>query len=241
MNILQTVESLLPYAEGGGNVLSGIFKIASAGDVGRAKKKLLDSQIAYNKKQLQESLRKNYSAVLAKYASERNDIVIQRNNADSNIRMKFVQDTGDISINESSFKGTAYGQLDKEFIEGMNTIRENNTNNLINLVSDTINQEMRLDIARAQGHIQINQETDQAKMDGISDILDGGLKIADTFIKNKYEQEQKEQTDQSNQEYKPSLVSGWEYYNNKNNSGWGQYTKSNSNDPLQLKFFNFKY
>lgn len=241
MSILQTAKSLLPYASGGTSVLSGIFQIGSAGDVGRAKKKLLDSQISYNKKQLQESLQKNYAAVLSKYATERNDIIVQRNNADSSIRTKLVQDTGDVDINESSFRGTAYGQLDKEFIEGMNTIRENNTNNLINLVSDTINKEMQLNIAQAQGHMQINQETEQSKMQGVGKILDGGFKIADTFITNKYSEEQKAQTEQSNQQYNPSLVSGWEYYNNRNNSGWNQYTKSNNNDPLQLKFFNFKY
>lgn len=240
MSILQTAKTLLPYAKGAGGLLGGIFDIATAGDIGRAKKKLLDSQVAYNKKQIQESLRKNYAAVLSKYASDRNDILVQRGNADSAIRMQLVQNTGDVDINESSFKGTSYGQLDKEFIEGMNTIRENNANQLYNLVEDTINKDMQLNIAKAQGHIQINQETEQAKMEGLQKIIGGAKDIGMTYLNNKAAEEQKEQTDQNNQETKSTLVSGWEYYNKKtNNNGWNQYTKSNDSDPLKLKFFNY--
>ena len=227
----------LEYAKAATNILQGLGGLFSAGDVGRAKKKLLDTQVNYNKKQIQEALKKNYASMLAKYATERNNVVMQKLQADSDLRMQLVQQhNGAIDINESSFRGTAYGQLDKEFSEAMDQIRENNKNNMLSITTQAINQTMEQNIAQAKGHAQINMETEAQKAQAWKQISSGVFDATSKWMQAKADQEQQNQIANNINNMNAQAMSGSEYYKNKN-SGWGSSVKQNQGGYLQLNNF----
>lgn len=250
MDLLQSIGSLMPYAGDAFNAVTGLLSASSAGDIGRAKKKLVDTQINYNKKQIQETLKKDYANTLSKYATERNNVVMQRFQADSNLRSQLAQqNNGAIDINESSFRGTAYGQLDKEFSEAMDQIRENNKNNMLSLTSKATQQNMEQDLLRSKSHLQINQETEQEKSKAFQQVAQAGLNMFNTYLDAKADEDEQNKTNQNIQAMKGEAMTGSEYYKNKNNgwgtgiksnSGWGSAMKQNQGGYLQLNYFNSK-
>ena len=209
MSLLQMANNFMPFAEDTVRAVQGMFQIASAGDIGRAKKKLLESRAAYNKKQIEEALSKNYAKVLSQYANKRNDINMQRSQADSTIRIQATQNVGDIDIDGSSFKATAYGKLDEEYARS-----------LIQLATNSINQEMQINMAESKGKLQIDAETEAAKTEGWGKILNSAIGIGNTLFEQKMTEEQNNETakqidDLTNKLVVPTINS-WNDFKRKN-------------------------
>lgn len=220
MSLLQMAKNFMPFAGDTVGAVQGMFQIASAGDIGRAKKKLLESRAKYNRKQIEEALSKNYAKVLSQYANKRNDINMQRSQADSTIRIQATQNIGDIDIDGSSFKATAYGKLDEEYARGLNALEDANTQTLIQLATNSINQEMQVNMAENKGKLKIDAETQQQKSEGWGKILKGAVGIGSTLFEQKMTEEQNNETakqinDLTNKLIVPT-INNWNDFKRKN-------------------------
>lgn len=227
------------YAKAGYDMVLGLTSFFNADEIGKEKKKLLQSQININKKKIQEVLTKNYAATLSKYATERNNVTMQRLDADANLRMGLAQQTGDVDINESSFSGTAYGKLDTEFVQALNQIRENNKNNLLTLTTQAIDQRAQQDMMLSKGSLQIEAEVDQTKMQALQQITGGIIDATNRYMDNIADEKQQEEIAKQLQDIKGNIVSGTDYYQQK--KGWGSYIKktpaSSDGGLLKLNYF----
>ncbi len=188
------VQQASGYAESGLNILSGIGGLASAGDIGREKKKLLKFRADINRKRIQESFEKNYSIQMSKYANDLSDISIQRTQAENAILTQATQNIGAVDIQGSSYKGLAYSTLNNEFNSEMNKLIDNHINNNLSLANKTIEMERDVNIAEAQGRLQIDQETANAKTKALGQIIDGMTGGMNRFVSKKAEDESKDNT-----------------------------------------------
>lgn len=227
MSLLQMAKNFMPFAGDTVKAVQGMFQIASAGDIGRAKKKLLESRAKYNRKQIEEALSKNYAKVLSQYANKRNDINMQRSQADSTIRIQATQNVGDIDIDGSSFKATAYGKLDEEYARGLNALEDANTETLIQLAANSINQEMQVNMAENKSKIKIDAETQQQKAEGWGKIFDAAVGIGSTLFEQQKTAELNDETakqinDMTNKLIVPTMNS-WNNYVRQNTSMSGLY------------------
>lgn len=227
MSLLQMAKKFMPFAGDTVGAVQGMFQIASAGDIGRAKKNLLESRAAYNKKQIEEALSKNYAKVLSQYANKRNDINMQRSQADSTIRIQATQNIGDIDIDGSSFKATAYGKLDEEYARSLNALEDSNIQTLIQLATNSINQEMQINMAESKGKLQIDAETEAAKAEGWGKVLSGAIGIGSTLFEQKMTEEQNNETAKQIDDMKNKLIvptmNNWNNYVRQNTSMSGLY------------------
>lgn len=233
MGLIQSATKFAPYAGDTFGIVQGMFQIASAGDVGRAKKKLLDSRASYNRKQIEEALSQNYAKVLSNYATKRNDINMQRSAGSSLINTQSVANVGDIDISESSFRTTAYGQLDEEYARSMKSLEDANTQKLISLATDAINQEMKVNMAQSKGKLQIDAETEATKSEGWQKILKGAVGIGTTFFEQSKEEENNNQIAQNINGLTAQLQDPFQIYSSRINSRWTKATnKTYTRDEL---------
>lgn len=234
MGLIQSAAKFAPYAGDTFGMVQGMFQIASAGDVGRAKKKLLDSRASYNRKQIEEALSQNYAKVLSNYATKRNDINMQRSAGSSLINTQSVANVGDIDISESSFRTTAYGQLDEEYARSMKSLEDANTQKLISLATDAINQEMKVNMAQSKGKLKIDAETEATKSEGWQKILKGAVGIGTTFFEQSKEEETNNETEKNIKAFMAQLQDPSEtYYKSKTSSRWRKSTnKTYTRDEL---------
>lgn len=224
--IMQSLENILGISQ-------GIYQIFSAGDVGRAKKKLLDSRASYNRKQIEEALLQNYAKVLSNYATKRNDINMQRSAGSSLINTQSVANVGDIDISESSFRTTAYGQLDEEYARSMKSLEDANTQKLISLATDAINQEMKVNMAQSKGKLQVDAETEATKSEGWGKILKGITGIGSSLFENSKEQMQNNERAKSINSFMAQLQDPFQIYSSRTNSRWTKATnKTYTRDEL---------
>lgn len=189
-----TIKQVSGYAESSLNILSGIGALASAGDIGREKKKLLKFRADTNRKRIQESFEKNYSIQMSKYANDLSDISIQRTQAENAILTQATQNIGAIDIQGSSYKDIATATLNNEFSSEMNKLIDNHINNNLSLANKAIELERDVNIAQAQGNLQIDQETANAKTKAIGQIIDGMTGGMNRFMTKKAEEESKQDT-----------------------------------------------
>lgn len=183
------------YATAGLDILSGLGKWASAGDIGREKKKLLDARADYNRKEIERAFKKNYAIQMNQYAQQLNDLSLQRVQAENQILQQATQGIGDIDIQESSFKDLAFSTLKGEFNSELNKLIDDNINSNLSLANHRIEQERQVNLGQKLGHIQINEETNQAKMEGIGQAISGMTAGFNTYVKDKYDEEQKKESD----------------------------------------------
>ncbi len=238
--MLDSIMGSMGYAKAGYDMVLGLTSFFNADEIGKQKKKLLQSQVNINKKKIQEALTKNYAATLSKYATERNSVTMQRLNADAGLRMNLVQQqSGDIDINESSFRGTAYGKLDTEFEQALDQIRENNKNNLLTLTTQAIDQKSQQDMMLSKGSLQINAEVDQTKSQALQQVTGGIIDATNRYMDSVADAKQQDLISEQLQDIKGNIVSGTDYYQQK--KGWGSYIKktptSSDGGVLKLNYF----
>lgn len=183
------------YASAGIDILQGIGKWAYAGDIGREKKKLLDSRANYNRKEIERAFKKNYSIQMSQYAQQLSDLSLQKIQAENQILQQATQGIGDIDIQGSSFKDLAFSTLKGEFNSELNKLIDDNMNANITLASKAIEQERQVNLGQKLGHIQINAETDQMKTEGIGQVISGLTLGINTAVQKKADELEKEESD----------------------------------------------
>lgn len=183
------------YASAGIDILQGIGKWAYAGDIGREKKKLLDSRANYNRKEIERAFKKNYSIQMSQYAQQLSDLSLQKIQAENQILQQATQGIGDIDIQGSSFKDLAFSTLKGEFNSELNKLIDDNMNANITLASKAIEQERQVNLGQKLGHIQINAETDQMKTEGIGQAISGLTLGINTAVQKKADELEKEESD----------------------------------------------
>lgn len=183
------------YANAGIDILQGIGKWASAGDIGREKKKLLDSRANYNRKEIERAFKKNYSIQMSQYAQQLSDLSLQKIQAENQILQQATQGIGDIDIQGSSFKDLAFSTLKGEFNSELNKLIDDNMNANIALAGKAIEQERQVNLGQKLGHIQINAETDQMKTEGIGQAISGLTLGINTAVQKKADELEKEESD----------------------------------------------
>lgn len=169
---------------GGMDVISGLGKWASAGDIGREKKKLLESRANYNRSQIEKAYAENYAKNMSQYANSLSSILSDKSTALSDINVASAN-VGDVDIQESSFRTTALAQLNNEFNSAMNILNNNLMNERLSMAQEKNNQIMETNISLYQAKQAVNAETDAMKREAISDTINGLIGIADTIITNK--------------------------------------------------------
>lgn len=194
------------YASAGLDILQGLGKWAYAGDIGREKKKLLDSRANYNRKEIERAFKKNYSIQMSQYAQQLSDLSLQRIQAENQILQQATQGIGDIDIQGSSFKDLAFSTLKGEFNSELNKLIDDNMNANISLASKAIEQEKQVNLGQKLGHIQINAETDQMKTEGIGQTIAGMTGGLNTYITQKAEEAQEEESSKNIQEFNTGLA-----------------------------------
>ena len=222
MKILQSVSGWIDFA-------SGVGAMASAGDIGRANKKLLETKANYNKKQIQEALIKNYANTISQYANARSNILLQQLAGDSNIRTQATQNIGSIDIDGSSFRGTAIGKLDQEFIAGINELEDNREQNLLALTANTINQERDIDLAVAQGKLEVDKQTAQMKREGLESAINGAMAMANIYQSNKQEDDDNTDIQNNIKNFKEKLTNPDETNPSGITNMWGRFIKPYGN------------
>lgn len=183
------------YANAGIDILQGIGKWASAGDIGREKKKLLDSRANYNRKEIERAFKKNYSIQMSQYAQQLSDLSLQKIQAENQILQQATQGIGDIDVQGSSFKDLAFSTLKGEFNSELNKLIDDNMNANIALAGKAIEQERQVNLGQKLGHIQINAETDQMKTEGIGQAISGLTLGINTAVQKKADELEKEESD----------------------------------------------
>lgn len=168
---------------GGFSVLSGIGMLAGAGDIGREKKKLLESRANYNRTQIEKAYAENYAKNMSQYANSLSSILNDKDIGKSNINVASTN-VGDVDIQGSSFRTTALAQLNNEFNSAMNTLNDNLMNERLALSQEKNNQIMETNINLFQAKQKVNAETDAMKAEGLMNIVNGVAGIIDTGITN---------------------------------------------------------
>lgn len=226
------------YAMSGLEIFSGLSKWAYAGDIGREKKKLLDSRANYNRKEIERAFNKNYSIQMSQYAQQLSDLSLQRIQAENQILQQATQGIGDIDIQGSSFKDLAFSTLKGEFNSELNKLIDDNMNANLTLANNAIEQERQVNLGQKLGHIQINAETDQMKTEAIGQVLSGMIMDASTHLTNKAAAEQKRESDKNIQNFNQGLVIpdvNDKYFTQKLNS-WANATKQRIRDSANFNY-----
>lgn len=219
------------YASAGIDILQGIGKWAYAGDIGREKKKLLDSRANYNRKEIERAFKKNYSIQMSQYAQQLSDLSLQKIQAENQILQQATQGIGDIDIQGSSFKDLAFSTLKGEFNSELNKLIDDNMNANITLANKSIEQERQVNLNQKLGHIQINAETDQMKTEGIGQIISGVTLGVNTAVQKKADELEKEESDRRMDEMLQKFALYVSDYNDKYNTrqkvGWDAVKRKN--------------
>ena len=219
------------YANAGIDILQGIGKWASAGDIGREKKKLLDSRANYNRKEIERAFKKNYSIQMSQYAQQLSDLSLQKIQAENQILLQATQGIGDIDVQGSSFKDLAFSTLKGEFNSELNKLIDDNMNANITLASKAIEQERQVNLNQKLGHIQINAETDQMKTEGIGQIISGVTLGFNTAVQKKADELEKEEANKRMDEMLQKFALYVSDYNDKYNTrqkvGWDTIKRKN--------------
>ena len=166
---------------GGFSVISGIGKMISAGDIGREKKKLLESRAKYNREQIEKSYAENYAKNMSQYANSLSSILNDKDTGLSNINVASTN-IGDADIQGSSFRTTALAQLNNEFNTSMNLLNDNLMNERLTLAQEKNNQIMETNISLFQAKQAVNAQTDAMKAEGFADVVNGIVSMADSVI-----------------------------------------------------------
>lgn len=166
---------------GGFSVLTGIGKMASAGDIGREKKKLLESRANYNRQQIEKAYAENYAKNMSQYANSLSSILNDKDTGLSNINVASTN-IGDADIQGSSFRTTALAQLNNEFNTSMNLLNDNLMNERLTLAQEKNNQIMETNISLFQAKQAVNAQTDAMKAEGFADVVNGIVGMADSVI-----------------------------------------------------------
>lgn len=166
---------------GGFSVLTGIGKMVSAGDIGREKKKLLESRANYNRQQIEKAYAENYAKNMSQYANSLSSILNDKDTGLSNINVASTN-IGDADIQGSSFRTTALAQLNNEFNTSMNLLNDNLMNERLTLAQEKNNQIMETNISLFQAKQAVNAQTDAMKAEGFADVVNGIVGIADSVI-----------------------------------------------------------
>lgn len=169
---------------GGFSVLTGIGKMVSAGDIGREKKKLLESRANYNRIQIEKAYAENYAKNMSQYANSLSSILNDKDIGKSNINVASTN-IGDVDIQGSSFRTTALAQLNNEFNTSMNLLNDNLMNERLALSQEKNNQIMETNINLFQAKQAVNAQTDAMKAEGFADVVNGIVSIADSVITDK--------------------------------------------------------
>lgn len=199
---LKTIGS---FADSGLSVISGIAGLASAGDIGREKKKLLAFRADANRKKVQESFKSNYAKQMSKYANDLSDISIQRTQAENSILSQATQNVGAVDIQGSSFRTTAEATLNNEFESEMNKLIDNHMNANLSLATKSIEMEKDIDLAQKQGNLRIDQETASAKTQALGQIVSGVTGSIGKILNMKAEKESKNNTLESIENFDSEL------------------------------------
>ena len=155
--------------------LSGVGKMVSAGDIGREKKKLLQVKADYNKKQIEKAYAKNYAKQMSSYASSLNNILNQKDVAESNINVASIN-VGDIDIQGSSFRTTSLSKLNEEYYSSMNNLSDNIYNQSIDLIEDKSKQIIDTNLQLYNARQKVNAETDALKSEGFQQVVNSAAK-----------------------------------------------------------------
>lgn len=166
---------------GGFSVLTGIGKMVSAGDIGREKKKLLESRANYNRQQIEKAYAENYAKNMSQYANSLSSILNDKDTGLSNINVASTN-IGDADIQGSSFRTTALAQLNNEFNTSMNLLNDNLMNERLTLAQEKNNQIMETNISLFQAKQAVNAQTDAIKAEGFADVVNGIVGMADNVI-----------------------------------------------------------
>lgn len=166
---------------GGFSVLTGIGKMVSAGDIGREKKKLLESRANYNRQQIEKAYAENYAKNMSQYANSLSSILNDKDTGLSNINVASTN-IGDADIQGSSFRTTALAQLNNEFNTSMNLLNDNLMNERLTLAQEKNNQIMETNISLFQAKQAVNAQTDAMKAEGFADVVNGIVGMADSVI-----------------------------------------------------------
>lgn len=166
---------------GGFSIISGLGKMTSAGDIGRAKKKLLESRASYNREQIEKAYAENYAKNMNQYANSLSSILNDKDTGLSNINVASTN-IGDADIQGSSFRTTALAQLNNEFNTSMNVLNDNLMNERLTLAQEKNNQIMETNISLFQAKQAVNAQTDAMKAEGFADVVNGIVGIADSVI-----------------------------------------------------------
>lgn len=166
---------------GGFSIISGLGKMTSAGDIGRAKKKLLESRASYNREQIEKAYAENYAKNMNQYANSLSSILNDKDTGLSNINVASTN-IGDADIQGSSFRTTALSQLNNEFNTSMNLLNDNLMNERLTLAQEKNNQIMETNISLFQAKQAVNAQTDAMKAEGFADVVNGIVGIADSVI-----------------------------------------------------------
>lgn len=161
------------YASAGLDIFQGLATWASAGDIGRAKKKLLESRANYNRKQISDAFKHNYAIQMSQYAQQLSDLSLQKLQAQSEILQNVASNKGAIDIQGSSFKDLAFSTLKGEFNSELNKLIDNNMNANISLSNKAIMQEQGVNLEEYTGKVKVDAETDEMKIKGIKQVLSG--------------------------------------------------------------------
>lgn len=172
---------LSSIVSGGFNIITGIGQMASAGDIGREKKKLLETKAEYNRKQIEKSYSENYSKQMSRYANSLSDILNQKDTGMSNINVASTN-VGDVDIQGSSFRTTAIAQLNNEFNTAMNNLNDNQYNNNIALAQEKNQQIMQVNLDLYNARQNVNMETQAQKVEGFSNVIKGLAQFGDAYL-----------------------------------------------------------
>ncbi len=276
------------YASAGLDILQGLGKWAYAGDIGREKKKLLDSRANYNRKEIERAFKKNYSIQMSQYAQQLSDLSLQKIQAENQILQQATQGIGDIDVQGSSFKDLAFSTLKGEFnselnkliddnmnanislqqatqgigdidVQGssfkdlafstlkgefnseLNKLIDDNMNANISLANKAIEQERQVNLGQKLGHIQINAETDQMKIEGIGQAISGMTGGLNTYISEKAEDAQEEESSKNIQEFNAGLTipDYNDKYFNKKLANWVATKRRKIMDSANLSYQNY--
>lgn len=229
------------YASAGLDILQGLGKWAYAGDIGREKKKLLDSRANYNRKEIERAFKKNYSIQMSQYAQQLSDLSLQKIQAENQILQQATQGIGDIDVQGSSFKDLAFSTLKGEFNSELNKLIDDNMNANISLANKAIEQERQVNLGQKLGHIQINAETDQMKIEGIGQAISGMTGGLNTYISEKAEDAQEEESSKNIQEFNAGLTipDYNDKYFNKKLDNWVATKRRKIMDSANLSYQNY--
>lgn len=231
------------YANAGLDILQGIGKWAYAGDIGREKKKLLDSRANFNRKEIDRAFKKNYSIQMSQYAQQLSDLSLQKIQAENQILQQATQGIGDIDIQGSSFKDLAFSTLKGEFNSELNKLIDDNMNANISLANKAIEQNRQVNLEQKLGHIQINAETDQMKTEAFGQIISGVSDGMNTYFTKKAEEEEKAQSDKRMQDLIDAIKlqppDTNSRYNTLHLKGWNKYKYENPSNLSGLSNLNY--